>query len=81
MIARFFNPVGMGNWYATEYNPETKLFFGYVSLFGDHNDEWGSFALSDLEEYRGAMGMKIERDQYSKEELISKVIPKAYIHE
>ena len=43
IIAKFFNPTGAGTWYATEYNPETKVFFGYVSIFGDHNDERGSF--------------------------------------
>ncbi len=28
--------------------PEAKEFFGYVSIFGDWNDEWGSFALPSL---------------------------------
>ena len=43
VIAKFFNPTGIGTWYATEYNPTERTFFGYVSLFGDHNDELGYF--------------------------------------
>ena len=40
IIARFFNPTGVGTWYASEYDPENRTFFGYVSIFGDWNDEW-----------------------------------------
>ena len=64
VIARFFNPCGAGTWYATEYDPERKVFFGYVSIFGDHNDEWGSFSLDELQTYRGPLGLGIERDKY-----------------
>ena len=38
VIAKFFNPTGAGTWLATEYYPEFREFFGYVSIFGDHND-------------------------------------------
>lgn len=64
IIVKFFNPTGIGNWYATEWDPKTGLFFGFVSLFNDHNDELGSFSLAELEEYKGAMGLGIERDMY-----------------
>ena len=77
VIAKFFNPAGAGNWYATEYFPETKCFYGYVSIFGDHNDEWGYFTLRELEDYRGHFGLGIERDLYFAERPISEVIPKA----
>ena len=70
VIAKFFNPSGIGTWYATEYNPKDKIFFGYVSLFGDHNDEWGSFSLAELESVKGAFGLGIERDLYCKEQRI-----------
>lgn len=33
VICKFFNPTGAGTWYATEYNEETGIFFGYVSIF------------------------------------------------
>lgn len=64
VIAKFFNPTGVGTWYATEYDPQTKEFFGYVSIFGDWNDEWGYFPLTELESLRGPFGLGIERDIY-----------------
>ena len=77
VIAKFFNPNGAGTWYATEYDPEKKEFFGYVSIFGDWNDEWGSFALSELENYRGKFGLGIERDLYFEEKRMSEIVPSA----
>lgn len=62
IIAKFFNPSGAGTWYATEYDPETREFFGYVSIFGDYNDEWGYFSLDELESIKGMFGLGIERD-------------------
>jgi len=63
VIAKFFNPCGRGHWYATEYHPEERLFFGFVRLFYDHNDEWGDFSLDELEQLRcPPLGLPIERD-------------------
>ena len=77
VVAKFFNPSGAGTWYATEYDAESRCFFGYVSLFGDHNDEWGSFSLEELENYRGRFGLGIERDRHFRERSISEIQPKA----
>jgi hypothetical protein len=74
IIAKFFNPAGAGTWYATEYDPKEKMFFGYVSIFGDWNDEWGSFSLEELESYKGPFGLGIERDLYWHEVRASTVI-------
>lgn len=74
VIAKFFNPVEIGNWYATEYDPKERTFFGYVSLFGDHNDEWGSFSLEELQSIRGQFGLGIERDLHCGEFPISKIL-------
>jgi hypothetical protein len=74
IIAKFFNPCGAGTWYATEYNPDTRTFFGYVSIFGDWNDEWGSFSLDELMDYEGPFGIGIERDLYWQETPASTVI-------
>ena len=76
VIAKFFNPTGIGTWYATEYIPEEKVFFGYVSLFGDHNDEWGYFSLEELESVKTSFGLGIERDLYCGEVRISEIIKK-----
>lgn len=77
VVAKFFNPAGAGTWYATEYDPESRVFFGYVSIFRDHNDEWGYFSLDELESYRGPLGLGIERDLYIGEWPISQLEPKA----
>ena len=74
IVAKFFNPCGAGTWYATEYDPVQRVFFGYVSIFGDHNDEWGSFSLDELEAYQGPFGIGIERDLYFGERRASEVI-------
>ena len=71
VVAKFFNASGAGYWYATEYDPETKVFFGYVSIFGDINDEWGDFSLEELENYKGSFGLGIERDLHCGEKRIS----------
>jgi len=73
IIAKFFNPTGSGTWYATEYDPVDKMFFGYVSIFGDLNDEWGYFSLAELESFTGRFGLGIERDLYWTERKASKV--------
>ena len=79
VVAKFFNPTGAGTWYATEYHPESKEFFGYVSIFGDWNDEWGYFSLEELQSYQGKFGLGIERDLYFGEKRISEVAPNAKI--
>jgi hypothetical protein len=76
VIAKFFNPSGAGTWYATEYNPKDKIFFGYVSIFGDENDELGSFSLEELESIKGMFGLGIERDKFFKECKLAEVMTK-----
>ncbi len=76
VIAKFFNPCGAGTWYATEYDPKAKVFFGYVSIFGDWNDEWGYFAIEELEAYKGPFGLGVERDLFFDEKPFSQVVTK-----
>jgi len=59
-IAKYFNPCGSATWYASEYDPETRIFYGYVT--GMYEDEFGSFSLTELESVTLAFGLKIERD-------------------
>ena len=79
IIAKFFNPTGSGTWYATEYDPKNRNFFGYVSIIGGWNDEWGYFSLDELESYKGQFGLGIERDLYFDEKYSSEVIGKLTI--
>ena len=71
VVAKFFNAGGAGSWFATEYDPIDKIFFGYVSIFGDHYDEWGSFSLDELQNFKGRFGLGIERDLHCGEKPIS----------
>ena len=59
VVVKFFTPWTHWTWFATEYNPETKCFFGMV--YGDEN-EWGYFSLDELQGVKGLWGLKIERD-------------------
>ena len=73
IIAHFFNPSGAGDWYVTEYSKANQMFFGFVSIFKDHNDEWGYFSLAELEDIKGRFGLGIERDRWWKEMPFSKL--------
>jgi hypothetical protein len=61
--ARFFCPWSNRTWFATEGSLKDQefLFFGYVIGF---QEEWGYFALSEMEALRGPRGLTIERDLY-----------------
>lgn len=72
VVAKYFNPCGSQTWYCTEYDPKCQVFFGYASLFGDYNDEWGYISLLELEELVLPAGLTIERDLYCGEKPISK---------
>lgn len=74
IVAKFFNPMGAGTWYATEYDSDNKMFFGYVSIFGGIEDEWGYFSMTELESYESPYGTGIERDLYWTERKASSVI-------
>ena len=56
---KFFCPWDSWTWYAVEYSPGDKLFFGLV--YGLEK-EWGHFSLDELESIQGPVGLKIERD-------------------
>ena len=57
---KFFTPWTNWTWYATEYDPETRVFFGLVDGF---EKEVGYFSLDELESINGPFGLKIERDR------------------
>lgn len=64
--AKFFTPWAGWTWYATEYDPETRTFFGLVDANSSttwHEKELGYFSLDELESIKGPFGLKIERDR------------------
>ena len=75
IIVKFFDPTGSWTWYATEYNPEDKTFYGYVSGF---ENELGYFTLEELQSVKGAFGLGIERDMYFNNKKV-KDIPKEHM--
>lgn len=59
---KYFHPSTNWTWYATEYDPQRKIFFGLVI---GHEMELGYFSLSELQEVGNISGMlPIERDLY-----------------
>ena len=74
IIAKFFYPCGAATWYATEYDPDERLFFGFVNLGDPQCAELGYFSLDDMEQFRGRFGLGIERDIYFGEHYLSEVL-------
>ena len=69
--AKFFSPYSNWTWYATEYDPETRTFFGLI--FGLET-ELGYFSLDEMEEVRGPAGAQgIERDAYYKPQTLGEI--------
>ena len=61
VVVKFFNPYGRGTWYLSELDPETNIAYGLCVL--DYN-ELGYVSLDELSEYKGPLGLGIERDKY-----------------
>lgn len=57
---KFFTPDAQWTWYASEFDGDDNM-FGVVSGF---ELEMGYFALKELKEVKGPMGLPIERDLY-----------------
>ena len=58
---KYFTPWSGWTWWATEYSPEERVFFGLVEGF---ERELGYFSLEELESVRGPGGLTVERDLY-----------------
>lgn len=72
VIAKFFNPTGVGTWLITEAskleNGDYQM-FGYCHLGYDEYAEFGYVNLSELENLKLPFGLTIERDLYMPENL------------
>lgn len=58
VFVKFFDPCGW-TWYATEYDPVKREFFGFVRGF---EEELGYFSLNELSSVKNKLGLGIERD-------------------
>jgi len=74
VIAKFFNPAGAGTWFAVEYQPEDRVFFGYVTFGDPFCAELGYFSLDELESFRGPFGLGIERDLHFRDHTLEEVV-------
>jgi len=59
-VVKFFDPCGSWSWYAAEFDGD-DTFYGLVD---GHSVEYGYFTLSELEGFRGPLGIGIERDRH-----------------
>ncbi len=63
IIASIFDPCGRFTFYMVEYNPTTRIAFGYtISPLGPDCDEWGYSDLNELDAVRNSWGLPLERD-------------------
>lgn len=64
ILLHFF--IGACDWYAAEYDPEERIFFGFAILNGDlQNAEWGYVAFDELREIQIGW-VEIDRDLHWK---------------
>jgi len=70
VVAKYFTPDSNWTWFATEYDPGTREFWGLVDGF---EVEFGPFSLGELETATGPLGLHIERDLFWKERTLEEV--------
>lgn len=64
VIVKFFNPIGGQSWYASEFDPQEGIFFGFVNLGDDSLAELGYFSLKELKNLNLPLGFEVERDKF-----------------
>ena len=60
VVVKLFNPTGIGTWYLTYMNPESNVAWG---LANKNEKEQGFINVAELKEFKGRMGLGIERDR------------------
>ena len=56
---KLFTPDSNFTWFITEYDADEKMCFGLIDGF---EKELGYFSLNEIEQIKGSMGLKVERD-------------------
>lgn len=70
VVAMYFHPLSGMYWYATEYDPEDRCFFGWV--YNGQSSELGYFSLDEMQALR-VKGLPMERDAHWRERPLSAV--------
>ena len=59
--------LGGCDWYAAEYGPQERIFFGYAILNDDlENAEWGYFSFDELRQVKTRQEFEVDRDLHWK---------------
>jgi len=69
VVAKYFHPFSQRTRYATEYDPKTETFFGFVA--GDYGERW-YFNKKEMEKLLFAW-LHMERDKYWEPVLFSTI--------
>ena len=65
VITKLFNPAGAGTWYLYE-DLGNNIFMCFANLGDPEMAELGTVSLEELAEYKGMLGIGIERDKFFK---------------
>jgi hypothetical protein len=65
-VVKLFDPCGAGTWLLTEIDPDDETVAWGLCDLGMGFPEFGTVSLTELGEYRGRLGLGIERDLYFK---------------
>ena len=65
VVAKYFDPCGSWTWYLMNIDPENNMGYAWGIVSG-FEVETGSFSLQELSEFKGKMGIGIERDLWFK---------------
>jgi hypothetical protein len=63
-VVKLFNPVGAATWLLTEIDPDDETVAWGLCDLGMGFPEFGTVSLTELANYRGRLGLGIERDLY-----------------
>jgi hypothetical protein len=63
-VVKLFNPVGAATWLLTEIDPDDETVAWGLCDLGMGLPEFGTVSLTELANYRGRLGLGIERDRY-----------------
>lgn len=63
-VVKLFNPCGAATWLLTEIDPEDPTIASGLCDLGMDCPEFGTVSLTELGNYRGPLGLGIERDFY-----------------
>jgi len=74
IVVKFFSPYSGATWYATEYDPKERMFFGYAEMFPG-GGELGYFSLDELDSVTVFGGVPaVERDCYFGEHYLKEIL-------